>query len=102
MARLMIGKRFARSEMEFELNHLGPYYINPENTLDYDGHYLANWRYSIDINPRIRFYSRVMNLMDTDYAERADVTFGFSEADRVPRYFVGHPRSLFLGFQYTW
>jgi outer membrane receptor protein involved in Fe transport len=39
---------------------------------------------------------RVTNLLDEDYAERADVGFGNY------RYFVGRPRGVFLELRYGW
>jgi hypothetical protein len=40
-----------------------------------------------------------MNVTDDDYAERADVTAFPVE---VPRYFVGLPRSLYLGVEWNY
>ena len=39
---------------------------------------------------------RVTNLLDEEYAERADVGFGNY------RYFVGRPRGVFMELRYNW
>jgi outer membrane receptor protein involved in Fe transport len=80
---------------ELEWSHLGPYFTNPDNTNRYQGHDLFNLRGDYRLAPNWSLFFRVTNLLDTDYAERADFAFG-SE-----RYFVGEPRSYFLGLRRT-
>ena len=84
----------ARVEMEYV--HLGNYFLDPENTAEYKGHNLLNLRTHWPINDQLQLTARVMNLLDQDYAERADFAFGSY------RYFVGEPRSVFVGAQYRW
>lgn len=79
-----------RSKLELELTHLGRYYTDPVNLNRYPGHNLVNLRASHTVS-RWRVFARVMNLTDRDYAERADLGFGNE------RYFVGEPRSVYLG-----
>ena len=47
------------------------------------------------MNNRARIFYKVMNITDEDYAERADFSFGSD------RYFVGTPRSVYLGLTLT-
>jgi len=68
--------------------------LNPENTAEYAGHDLLNLRGSFEISSQLSFNARLLNISDQDYAERADFAFGNY------RYFVGEPRSLFVGFNY--
>ena len=81
--------------IQFEWQHLGAYFSDPENQHRYNGHNLvhvrANWRF----NPRWRASVRLNNLLDKAYAERADFT-GFSG----DRYFPGQPRRIYLGIEY--
>ncbi|MEO0369405.1 MAG: TonB-dependent receptor [Pseudomonadota bacterium] len=80
---------------ELEWIHLASYYLNPENTAEYDGHNLVNLRTHWQASERIQLSARITNLTDTDYAERAD--FGFGSF----RYFVGEPRSLYVSVRYA-
>ncbi len=76
---------------ELEWVHLGEYYLDPENTRQYPGHDLINLRLNIDFASHWSVSARLTNLTNADYAERADLAFGNE------RYFIGEPRSLFLG-----
>ncbi|TDF35146.1 TonB-dependent receptor [Alteromonadaceae bacterium M269] len=80
---------------ELEWINLASYYLNPENTAEYDGHNLVNLRTHWQTSERIQLSARITNLTDTDYAERAD--FGFGNF----RYFVGEPRSLYVSVRYS-
>jgi outer membrane cobalamin receptor len=72
------------------------YYLEPDNEHEYDGHSLLNLRVSSTLGSRWTAAVRVTNLLDEDYAERAD--FGFGEY----RYFVGQPLGVYveLGYQF--
>jgi outer membrane receptor protein involved in Fe transport len=87
----------ATNELRTELEwiNLASYYLNPENTAEYDGHNLVNLRTHWQATEKIQLSARVTNLTDTDYAERAD--FGFGSF----RYFVGEPRSLYVSVRYS-
>ena len=78
---------------ELELVRVGRHYLNAANTADYDGHTLANLRASWQATPQVRVFARVMNLLDREYADRADFAFGSF------RYFPGEPRRLFAGVE---
>ena len=80
---------------ELEWVHLGDYYTDPQNAAKYDGHDLLNLRFSYDFSSTWTGFLRLMNLTNTDYAERAD--FGFGNE----RYFVGEPISLTLGVRHS-
>ncbi|WDE09338.1 TonB-dependent receptor [Thalassomonas viridans] len=79
---------------ELEWLHLGDYYLDPENTASYPGHDLFHLRGQVSLGDRLELSLRLLNLFDKDYAERADFAFGSY------RYFVGHPRSLYLTVRY--
>ena len=76
-------------KLELEWIHMGPYYTDEANLHTYDGHDLANLRFMMQVG-NWHLAVRVNNLLDTDYAERADYAFGND------RYFVGEPRSVYL------
>jgi outer membrane receptor protein involved in Fe transport len=75
---------------ELEWLYMGPYYLDPANTAEYDGHQLLNIRAGVALNNQVNVGVRVMNALNEDYAERADFAFG------AYRYFVGEPRSVYV------
>jgi outer membrane receptor protein involved in Fe transport len=70
------------------------YYLEPDNIHKYEGHSLLNLRVTSQFSPRWRGTVRLTNLLDEDYAERAD--FGFGEY----RYFVGEPLGVYVEMAY--
>ncbi|GAB3308672.1 TonB-dependent receptor [Haliea atlantica] len=82
--------------VELEWVYMDEYYLDPENQFEYEGHSLLNLRVQTALAPDLDATLRLTNLLDEDYAERADVGFG------QYRYFVGHPRSLFVELRYRW
>ena len=87
-----LAGRNSRAELEWV--YLDSYYLDPENAHEYHGHSLFNLRITSDFAPRWSAGLRITNLLDEDYAERAD--FGFGEY----RYFVGQPRGAFVELSY--
>jgi iron complex outermembrane receptor protein len=81
-------------QLELEWLHLGDYYLNPENTARYSGHDVFHLRGTMHLSDKLELSLRLQNILDKDYAERADFVFGSY------RYFVGHPRSLYLTLSY--
>jgi outer membrane receptor protein involved in Fe transport len=81
------------TSLSLEWTHTGSYYQDPENLNQYEGHDLLHLRSRFQMNTNTQLYLRLMNLTDRDYAERADFAFG------TDRYFVGTPRSLYLGIE---
>ncbi|MCC3861529.1 TonB-dependent receptor [Pseudemcibacter aquimaris] len=71
--------------------YMGEYYMEPTNTIKYEGHNYLNFRIEAEAMEGVDIFMRVMNLTNVRYAERADVSFG------TPRYFVGRPRAFFGG-----
>jgi iron complex outermembrane receptor protein len=82
------------SVAELEWVYMDSYYLEPDNNHEYDGHSLLNLRVSSTLGQRWSGNFRVSNLLDEDYAERAD--FGFGQY----RYFVGQPRGAYLELTY--
>lgn len=66
------------------------YYLDAENQHRYPGHDLYNLRGSIALGERMTASVRLLNLLDTDVADRADFAFGNF------RYFPGRGRELFV------
>ena len=87
-----LAGRSSRAELEWV--YMDSYYLEPQNNHQYDGHSLLNLRITSDLTPRWSAGLRLTNLLDEDYAERAD--FGFGEY----RYFVGQPRGAYVQISY--
>jgi outer membrane receptor protein involved in Fe transport len=82
-----------KSELEFVW--LDEYFVDPNNENSYSGHELLNLRTDWAANDTLSLSLVITNLLDEDYAERAD--FGFGQY----RYFVGEPRSAVLGVSFN-
>lgn len=77
-------------QAELEWVYMDSYYLEPDNLHEYDGHSLLNLRVTSQISERVSAAVRLTNLLDEDYAERAD--FGFGDY----RYFVGQPLGAYI------
>lgn len=78
---------------ELEWVEMGEYYTDPENLHQYDGHDLVHLRAAFKATPRWTLWTRVHNLTNEDYADRADYAFGND------RYFIGEPRTVYFGVE---
>lgn len=76
---------------ELEWVHMGRYFEDPQNLHSYPGHDIFNLRVRTELGRNVTGFFRVINIGDTKYAERADYAFGND------RYFVGEPRSVYVG-----
>jgi outer membrane receptor protein involved in Fe transport len=96
IANLRAGWHYRdNSKLELSWGLLDKYYTNPENTRLYKGHELVDLRLQQQLNDSWQLFARIKNLTDKRYAERADFAFGND------RYFVGEPRSYYLGISYS-
>ena len=77
-------------DAEIEWTLLGSYFQDPENNREYPGHSLINLRVFATRLLGWDWGLRIMNVVDDNYAERADFAFG------EDRYFIGEPRRAFL------
>ena len=82
-----------RLSSELEAVYLGEYWMNARNSHEYGGHLLLNLRLDWQLGTRTRVFARITNLLDRDYAHRADYAFGNE------RYFPGLPRQLHVGIR---
>ncbi len=81
-------------DTELEAVYVGKHYINAANTAEYDGHLVFNLRGRYQLNDRFALTARVMNLLDKQYADRADFTV-FNPLNY--RYFPAMPRQFYVG-----
>lgn len=79
-----------RLSLQAQLEHVGDYFLEPNNRFKYPGHTLLNLRGSYQLSAVLSAKIRLLNLLDKRYASRADYT-AFTEQ----RYFPGEPRSVY-------
>ena len=79
---------------ELEWISIGRYYVDASNEHTYPGHDLLNLRVGWDFGANWAATLRVNNVLDEDYADRADFAFGNF------RYFPGRDRSAFVEVRY--
>ena len=80
---------------ELEWIYMDSYYLEPENRYEYEGHDLVNLRVSGRLGKHWRAGLRLTNLLDEDYAERADF------AGRDYRYLPGRGRAFFAELRFS-
>ncbi len=78
-----------------EWEHVGPYYMDPENTLEYDGYDVFALRTGYEIGD-LEIWLNVHNLTDVLYANIA------SKGGNGQAYNPGGPRRIGVGVGYTW
>jgi iron complex outermembrane receptor protein len=76
--------------------YLSEYYLNPENSAEYEGHQLLDLNIRYQLAKQMSLSVHVLNLFDEEYAERADFAFGSY------RYFVGQPRRAFVNLVWSY
>ena len=81
---------------EIEIERMGAYFTDAGNLHKYEGHTLIHSRFVYLYRDNLTQFIRVHNLLDKDYAERAD--FNAYGGDR---YFPGLPRETYVGFEYS-
>ncbi|WP_421132815.1 TonB-dependent receptor [Alteromonas sp. A079] len=80
---------------QLEWQHVSSYYTDPENLNEYEGHDLLHARLRYSINEQLSLVARINNILDRDYADRADFTSFTGD-----RYFPGRPRNMMLSANY--
>ena len=81
------------SLIRFDVNYVGRYYLNPENTLYYPGHTLYNARFTQELFDSWSIEAAIINLSNEDYAYHADVTLPIITGQaRQARYLIGESR----------
>ncbi len=83
--------------VELNWSHLGKYWLDDENTHQYDGHDLLHLRANYMLNTQLELFARVENITDERYATGAGYSqFGGEE------YAPGLPRTVYAGASYQW
>lgn len=85
-----------RHVSQLEWVKLGPYYLDSANTAQYNGHNIYNLRMSQKIDKNLTGVFRMLNLLDTRYADSA------SGSGSSATYSPGLARSMYLGLEGKW
>nr|WP_277608715.1 TonB-dependent receptor [Microbulbifer elongatus] len=83
------------SQLGLHWQYTGGYYTDIENAHRYGGHQLLHLRARQTLGAHTSVGLRIENLMNVDYAERAD----YSSLGGGDRYFIGEPRSVYADLQ---
>ncbi|MEX1184111.1 MAG: TonB-dependent receptor, partial [Gemmatimonadota bacterium] len=93
----LLNTRVGWKGVALEWNRIGSYWLDAENTHRYDGHGLVNIHANVPVAGSVRVVARMLNIMDTRFAESASYT-----AVRGEELAPGMPRSVYVGVQYRW
>jgi len=83
-------------QAQVEWQYVASYFTDAENLNKYEGHDLLHARVRYSVNDDITLYARINNLLDAQYAERADFT-----SFTGPRYFPGRPRNFMVSASFA-
>jgi outer membrane receptor protein involved in Fe transport len=81
--------------ISLEARRLGSYWMNPANTVEYEGYTILALRGTMDLPSGLTAFARVTNLTDALYAERATYN-----ALRGEEFVPGQPRAIYVGVRY--
>lgn len=87
------------SQLQLEATYLGSYYLDSANDFSYPGHTLTNIRYDHQLPKGWTMNLALINATDVDYAERADITYGWPGNPSEERYFIGEPRNIRISLE---
>ena len=95
-ARLGYKPQFLNNgRIELEWEKLGSYWMDNDNTTQYEGHTLYNLRVNYPLMKKLELYGRVLNLNDERYASNASYSATGGE-----EFSPGMPRTLYVGLSY--
>lgn len=80
----------------FELEHVGSYWLDDENTKKYGGYDVGHLKLSYKPNKKLKLFAKVNNITDKTYAESSSISFG------KEKYTPAAPRQFFVGLEYNW
>ena len=79
----------------FEIEHVGEYWLDDENTRTYEGYTIAHLKANYQVDKQLSLSAKITNLTDDVYAESASFSYG------KEKYTPGAPRQLFAGLEYS-
>lgn len=91
------AKALNGGRVELNWEHLGSYWLDDENTRQYEGHDLYHLRANYWVSKQFELFGRIHNLSDERYATGASFS-QFNGEEFAP----GLPRTLYAGVTYKW
>jgi outer membrane receptor protein involved in Fe transport len=96
--RVLINTRLTwtpsdRGRLQLEWTQVGSYWLDAQNTAEYQGHALLNLRGNWEVARHVAFYASLYNLGDERYADSASIS------SSTPVFSPGLPRTLTLGVE---
>ena len=76
-----------------DIQYVGDYYMNDENTKKYTGYEIGNFKATYNISKNLSFFGKITNITDKEYATSA--SSGWSDS-----YTPGSPRAYYSGLNY--
>lgn len=83
----------ASSQLSIEGVYIGNYFLDTANDFSYAGHTLAHLRFQQQFSGDWTIQLALINALNEDYAEHADITAANPNTPSVERYIVGEPRN---------
>ncbi len=80
--------------LSYELEHVGKYWLDDNNTRTYDGYTLTHFKALYEVNKHFSINAKINNLTDKIYAENASYSYG------KEKYTPGGPRQFYAGIDY--
>ena len=77
-----------------ELQSIGDYWMDAENSRKYSGYTVGNLKANYAINQAFEVHARVTNITDKDFALQAEIRYGKTRIQ------PGLPRTFYLGLKY--
>jgi outer membrane receptor protein involved in Fe transport len=78
-----------------EVQYVGSYYMDDSNDHKYDGYTVGNIKVNYTMNDSLKFFAKIDNITDEEYAEKADYSYG------QEKYTPALPRAFYVGAEYT-
>lgn len=78
-----------------ELEHIGKYWLDNQNTASYRGYTVVHLKTDYQINKQLKVNAKINNLTNKIYAESASLSYG------KEKYTPGAPRQFFAGLEYS-
>jgi outer membrane receptor protein involved in Fe transport len=80
--------------LSYEIEYVGKYWLDDDNTRSYDGYTLTHLKGQYDVSKNLGIHAKINNLTNKIYAENASVSYG------KEKYTPGAPRQFYAGIDY--
>ena len=78
-----------------EIEHVGEYWLDDNNTTTYGGYAIAHLKATYKVNKQLNLSAKINNITDDTFAENASYSYG------KEKYTPGAPRQFFAGLEYS-